>query len=212
MLNTKLILPAETFTFFDAPSTQNEPLCAGVKTTVHVYGGEEDQYCICVWQRRGPISDNAPSIVWDWLTRTFLNGVLVTNTSFQHHGRDHLRRGHIIVLVLVKIHFQSTVLYIHVCHSIYHEHDHELTVSSMRWKISSKQSLMNVIVNSWCHLWDSKLDPSVQRTRVVYLVIRLAFLFVLVSALFAPSPNRWTWRHPGIPSDLPVYLAKEMLP
>ena len=75
------------------------------------------------------------------------NNLFVTNIRFQHKcthqatwycNSDLSRQGHMIYFVLVSSHFRSTVLNTHVYCSTYHESDHELVVSSMRFKIRSK--------------------------------------------------------------------------
>ena len=76
------------------------------------------------------------------------NQLLVTNTWFRHksihkatwyRNGDHSRTGHIIDYVLVNRHFRGSVLDTRVHHSVLHDSDHELVVSTLRFKIRAKR-------------------------------------------------------------------------
>ena len=76
------------------------------------------------------------------------NQLLVTNTWFKHknihkatwfHNGDRSRRGHIIDYVLVNRRFRTTILDTRVYHSVLHDSDHELVVSTLRFKIKTRR-------------------------------------------------------------------------
>ena len=81
------------------------------------------------------------------------NQLLITNTWFQHkpihqatwfRNGDRSRNGHMIDFVLVNTRFRSSVLDTRVYRNTYHESDHELVVSTFRFKIKSKRHQTNL--------------------------------------------------------------------
>ena len=76
------------------------------------------------------------------------NQLLITNTWFQHkplhqatwyRNGDRTKQGHMIDYVLVNNRFRTSVLDTRVFRSVYHQSDHELVVSSLRFKIKAKR-------------------------------------------------------------------------
>ena len=76
------------------------------------------------------------------------NQLIVSNTWFRHkplhqvtwfRNGDRSRPGHMIDYVLVKKRFRTSVLDTRVYRSTLHESDHELVVSSLRFKIKAKR-------------------------------------------------------------------------
>ena len=75
------------------------------------------------------------------------NQLIITNTWFQHkllhkviwfRNGNHSRTGHMIDHVLVNKHFCTIVLDTRVYRSTFHESDHKLIVSTLRFKIKDK--------------------------------------------------------------------------
>ena len=76
------------------------------------------------------------------------NQLLISNTWFQHkllhrttwfRNGDHSRPGHMIDYILVNKRFRTSVLDTRVYRSTFHESDHELVVSALRFKIKAKR-------------------------------------------------------------------------
>ena len=76
------------------------------------------------------------------------NGFIVSNTWFQHkpihqltwyRNGDRSNRGHMIDLVLVNRRFRTSVLDTRVFRATHLQSDHELVVSTLRFKIKSKR-------------------------------------------------------------------------
>ena len=76
------------------------------------------------------------------------NQLLVTNTWFKHknihkatwfRNGDRSRHGHIIDYVLVNRRFRTTILDTRVYRSVLHDSDHELVVSTLRFKIKTRR-------------------------------------------------------------------------
>ena len=76
------------------------------------------------------------------------NQLLVTNTWFKHkpihkttwfRNGNRSRPGHIIDYILVNRRFRSSILDTRVYRSVLHESDHELVVSTLRFKIKTKR-------------------------------------------------------------------------
>ena len=76
------------------------------------------------------------------------NHLIVSNTWFQHkpihqatwfRNGDRSRTGHMIDCILVNSRFRSSVLDTRVYRNTYHESDHELVMSTFRFKIKSKR-------------------------------------------------------------------------
>ena len=81
------------------------------------------------------------------------NQLLVTNTWFKHkpihkttwfRNGNCSRPGHIIDYILVNRRFRSSILDTHVYWSVLHESDHELVVSTLRFKIKTKRHQFTV--------------------------------------------------------------------
>ena len=76
------------------------------------------------------------------------NQLIITNTWFQHkrlhqatwfRNGNRSRTGHMMDYVLVTRHFHTCVLDTPVYRSTFHESDHELVVSALRFKIKAKR-------------------------------------------------------------------------
>ena len=76
------------------------------------------------------------------------NGLVVTNTWFQHkplhqatwyRNGDRSRDGHLLDYVLISNRFRNSVLDTRVYRSTYLESDHELVISTLRFKIKAKR-------------------------------------------------------------------------
>ena len=83
------------------------------------------------------------------------NQLLITNTWFQHKpllqmtwycNGDSSRPGHIIDITLINNWFCSSVLDTRVFRSMYHVSDHEMVVSTMRFKIKAKRHHSRVLL------------------------------------------------------------------
>ena len=76
------------------------------------------------------------------------NKLLITNTWYQHKSKhqctwyrngDHSNAGHMIDYVLISAKYQSSILDTRVYCGVHHQSDHELVVSTLRFKIKAKR-------------------------------------------------------------------------
>ena len=77
-----------------------------------------------------------------------INKLLITNTWFRHklqhqytwhRNGDRSNPGHVIDYILVSVKHCSSVMDTHVYRGVYHQSDHELVVSTFRFKIKTKR-------------------------------------------------------------------------
>ena len=96
------------------------------------------------------------------------NQFLITNTWFQHkplhqatwyHNGDRSRPGHMMNFVLVNSCFRSSVLNTLVFRFTYYVSDHEMVVSTMRFKIKAKHHQSRVLL---CQTTDLPPNSQIQ--------------------------------------------------
>ena len=78
-------------------------------------------------------SNDQPFVINTWFKHKSIH-----KTTWFQNG-NHSRPGHIIDYILVNRHFRSSILDTRVYQSVLHESDHELVVSTFRFKIKTKR-------------------------------------------------------------------------